>query len=317
MDLDTGEVARPDQSTYIVEPTAKHTHTIILLHGLSSNGQKFGQELLETGKTSAGKTLPDLLPGARFIFPTAKRRRSSAFGRKKLTQWFDIARLPDPSYRKEMQLQGLEESAVEIRKLLRQEMEVVPPTNIILGGLSQGCAMSLSILLTLEYPLGGYFGMCGYLPFQQDIEDAINKEHESDDGMDDDNPFAASDQDGQPEDPALRALNFERDLLRINTPEDTTGEQQQQTASSTPIFLGHGDADEKKPYVLGEDAARTMRAAGYNVEWKLYPGLGHWYKIPNEIDDIVQFIRSRAGWEMVTLPITDDGEPLLDVEHVA
>ncbi|KAJ2987009.1 hypothetical protein NUW58_g4744 [Xylaria curta] len=295
-----GEVARPDQSTYIVEPTAKHSHTIILLHGLSSNGQKFGQELLETGKTSAGKTLPDLLPGARFIFPTAKRRRSSAFGRKKLTQWFDIARLPDPSYRKETQLQGLTESAVEIRKLLRQEIEVagVPPTNIILGGLSQGCAMSLSVLLTLEYPLGGYFGMCGYLPFQQDIEDAINKEHGSDDGMDDDNPFAASDQDDQPEDPALRALNFERDLLCINTPQDTTAEQQQ-TASSTPIFLGHGDADEKKPYALGEDAARTMRAAGYSVEWKLYPGLGHWYKVPDEIDDIVQFIRNCAGWEMV------------------
>ena len=57
---------------------------IILLHGLSSNGEKFGRELLETGKTSAGKTLVDLLPSARFIFPTAKWRRSSAFGRKKL-----------------------------------------------------------------------------------------------------------------------------------------------------------------------------------------------------------------------------------------
>ncbi|KAI8949769.1 phospholipase/carboxylesterase [Xylaria longipes] len=279
-----GEVARPDQSTYIVEPTANHSHTIILLHGLSSNGQKFGQELLETGKTSAGETLPDLLPGARFIFPTAKRRRSSAFGRKKLTQWFDIARLPDPSYRKETQLQGLAESAVEIRKLLRQEIEVagVPPTNIILGGLSQGCAMSLSVLLALNTHL------------------ADTSEHGSNDGMDDDNPFAASDEDGQPEDPALRALNFQRDLLCIDTPQDTTTEQQQ-TASSTPIFLGHGDADEKKPYALGEDAARTMRAAGYNVEWKLYPGLGHWYKIPDEIDDIVEFIRNRAGWEMTTL----------------
>lgn len=296
-----GEVAPPDRSTYIVEPRTKHSHTIILLHGLSSNGQKFGKELLETGKTSAGKTLPDLLPGARFIFPTAKRRRSSAFGRKRLTQWFDIARLPDPSYRKETQLQGLAESAVEIRELLRQEIEEagVPPTNIILGGLSQGCAMSLSVLLTLEYPLGGYFGMCGYLPFQRDIEATINEEHRSDGGMDDDNPFATSDGDGEPEDPALRVRNFERDLLCINTTQDTMIEHQQ-TASSTPIFLGHGDIDEKKPYALGEGAARTMRAAGYNVEWRLYPGLGHWYKIPDEIDDIVEFISSRVGWKMTT-----------------
>jgi predicted esterase len=71
-----------------------------------------------------------------------------------------------------------------------------------------------------------------------------------------------------------------------------------ETALSTPIFMGHGDADEKKPYVLGEAVARTMRAAGYSVDWKLYQGLGHWYKIPDEIDDIVNFIREKVRWEM-------------------
>ncbi|KAF2973013.1 hypothetical protein GQX73_g528 [Xylaria multiplex] len=289
--------ARTDRATYIVEPRSKHSHTIILLHGLSSNGEKFGREFLETGKTSAGRTLLDLLPGARFIFPTAKRRRSSAFGRRKLTQWFDIARLQDPSYGKQTQLQGLAESAVEIRELIRREMEVagVPSANIILGGISQGCAMSLSVLLSLEYPLGGYFGMCGYLPFQQDIENAINA---SDDGKDEDNLFAASDdEDSQPIDLVLTASNFERDLLYMDTPRDVATDRNQ-TASSTPIFLGHGDADEKKPYELGEAAASTMRAAGYSVEWKLYHGLGHWYRIPDEIDDIVEFIRNEVGWEM-------------------
>ncbi|KAI0419676.1 phospholipase/carboxylesterase [Xylaria grammica] len=293
-----GKTVLANQLTYVVEPTTQHSHTLILLHGLGSNGKKFGQEFLETGKTSSGKTFPDLLPGARFIFPTAKRRRSSAFGRRKITQWFNIARLPDPAYRKETQLQGLAESAVEIRELLRQEIQVagIPPSNIILGGISQGCAMSLSVLLSLEYPLGGYFGMSGYLPFQQDMEDAIKKEDISDDG--EDNPFAASDEDSQPQDPAVRAFNFERDLLCIDAPQDATPHQNE-TAVSTPIFLGHGDVDEKKPHGLGEAAARTMRAAGYNVEWKLYPGLGHWYRIPDEIDDIVEFIRSRTGWKMM------------------
>jgi hypothetical protein len=68
--LTAREIARPDQSTYIVEPTPEHSHTIILLHDLSSNDQKFGQELLQIGKTSASKTLPDLPPGARFVFST-------------------------------------------------------------------------------------------------------------------------------------------------------------------------------------------------------------------------------------------------------
>ncbi|KAI1166121.1 phospholipase/carboxylesterase [Nemania serpens] len=281
---------------YIVEPTTAHTHTIILLYGLSSNGKKFGQELLETGKTKSGKTLSELLPGARFVFPTAKRRRSSAFGRKKLTQWFDIVRVEDPSYRNETQLQGLAESALEIRDLLQHEMTRVPARQIILGGLSQGCAMSLSVLLSLEFPLGGFVGMCGYLPFQQEIEDAIGGKYEAQDD-DDDNPFAVSDdEDARPSDPAVRALAFERDLLNL---EPLPGSTPDQTALSTPVFLGHGDADEKKPYMLGEGAANTMRTAGHTVDWKLYPGLGHWYQIPEEIDDIVAFISEKVGWEML------------------
>ncbi|KAI1101059.1 hypothetical protein F4804DRAFT_335665 [Jackrogersella minutella] len=69
----------------------------------------------------------------------------------------------------------------------------------------------------------------------------------------------------------------------------------QNTAQFTPIFLGHGDADEKKPPRFGKAAMQTMEAAGYDVVWKLYQGLGHWYKIPDEIDDIVDFIHTNNG----------------------
>ncbi|KAI1455797.1 acyl-protein thioesterase [Annulohypoxylon moriforme] len=280
-------------STYIVEPTAVHSHTIIFLHGLSSNGEKFGKELLETGVTSSNRTPAQLFPGTRFVFPTAKRRRSSAFNRAILTQWFDIARLPDPEYRKQIQLKGLAESAAELETLIRKETSKVPPQNVILGGLSQGCGMSLSILLALDYPLGGFIGMCGYLPFRTDINEAI-----ADDDMetDEDNPFATG-AEGQtsPYDPAVKALIFERDLLCLPAVSDPTRDN---TSQQTPVFLGHGDADEKKPYQLGEGAAQTMRAAGYEVVWKLYRGLGHWYKIPDEIDDTVDFIQKKAGWEI-------------------
>ncbi|KAI0553985.1 acyl-protein thioesterase [Xylaria curta] len=176
-----------------------------------SNGENFDKELPETRITKNRKTLRDLLPGMRFLIPTAKRWRSSLFGRKNLTQWSDIARLLDPCYRKEIQLQGLAE-------------------------------------------------------FSQDIEDAVSSRKEAQSDDDDDNLFAVLDKD--------------RDLLGLNLlPNATTS----QTALSTPIFVGHSDANEKKPYILGEAAARTTRAAG------------HWYKIPEEIDDIVGLIRGEVG----------------------
>ncbi|KAF9772070.1 hypothetical protein IL306_010252 [Fusarium sp. DS 682] len=268
---------------YIVEPQSAHTHTFILLHGLGSNGEKFGAELLETGITSSGHSLTSLFPGARFVFPTSKRRRSTVFGRSMLTMWFDIARLDDPEYRKGRQIKGLVESAGEIREIIEKELKEVKWENLILGGLSQGCAMSLAVLLSLEYPIGGYFGMSGYMTFQSDLRMVIKNDDE------DDNPFEVDEQSS-----AVEAQSFQRDLLNLHPLYNPTEEV---TAAETPVFLGHGELDEKVPLALGEGAAQVMHDAGYQVDWKCYKDQGHWYKIPDQIDDIVNFITSKVGWE--------------------
>ena len=244
-----GQASPAQQTTFIVEPTSAHTHSLILLHGLSSNGEKFGTEFLETGRTSTGKTLPQLLPGARWIFPTARRRRSTAFGRSMLTQWYDVARLPDPEYRRETQLGGLAESTLAVRELLSQELSKVPPENIIIGGLSQGCAMALIVLLGLKHRLGGFVGMSGYLPFRSEIEDAVSEKEE----VDEDDPFAASEEDdgsdAEPHSPEVKALSFVRDLVGLEPVSYLTREA---TASLTPVFLGHGELDEKRPVEQGK-----------------------------------------------------------------
>ncbi|KAK1767887.1 Alpha/Beta hydrolase protein [Phialemonium atrogriseum] len=271
-ELDPTSVPPP----FVVDPTSAHTHSLILLHGVGSNGEKFGRELLDTGATSDGLTLTQFLPNARFIFPTSRRHRSTAFGRSVLTQWFDIARLSDSSHRKELQLQGLAESARDILELLRpeQEMSKIPRANIVLGGLSQGCATSLSVLLCLDYCIGGFVGISGFLPFRDDIDEAVEEAV-----VDEDDPFSGGD-DGEHQDPAKP--------------------DRESTAQSTPIFLGHGSADEKVPCSLGEAMAATLEKADYKVELKVCHGLGHWYKMPDEIDDIVEFLRSVVGWKVLS-----------------
>lgn len=39
-----------------------------------------------------------------------------------------------------------------------------------------------------------------------------------------------------------------------------------------------------------------MKAVGYKAEWRCYAGEGHWYKISDEVDDIVESFKGRVGW---------------------
>ena len=61
---------------------------------------------------------------------------------------------------------GLRESALEILETIKKESEYVPYENIILGGISQGCATAILALLSTGIKLGGYIGLCSFLPFQ-------------------------------------------------------------------------------------------------------------------------------------------------------
>ena len=274
---------------YVVEPSSLHTQTFLLLHGLGSNGEKFGKELLETGITSGGKSLLQEYPGAKFIFPTSKRRRSSAFGRAMLTQWFDIASLDDPSLRSHTQIQGLEESYKEIMEILNEEIQIIGSKNIVFGGLSQGCAMSLICLLTLGFSLGAFVGMSGWLPFQHEFEDIMQGGNERD-GEDDDNPFGSDDEsedDHNTRDPVTNVIRCAQELVSL---EDVENASIDKSSIGTPIFIGHGDKDEKIKPALGKNICDVLQKIGFAVSWKSY-NEGHWYKIPEEIDDIVEFLK--------------------------
>jgi predicted esterase len=272
-------------SPFVVQPSQKHTQTFILLHGLGSNGEKFGAELLETGINSNAQKLTEIFPGARFIFPTAKKRRSSAFKRAKINQWFNITSLDDPLFKRETQYDGLADSTNDLLKIIEAELEIIQPKHVILGGLSQGCAMALSLMLGLDVVLSGVIGMSGWLPFQCDITDVINSQPNlSDQESGQDDKFEATNSD-----PIVDALLLQRDILST----ECNNTAKIKTCLSIPVFIGHGQADEKINVSLGEGIVSTLRLLGMNVTWRQYDH-GHWYKIPDEIDDIVQFIASTS-----------------------
>jgi predicted esterase len=191
--------------------------------------------------------------------------------------------------------------------LLDRESAEVPYENIIIGGLSQGCAMALICLLSMTFPVGGFVGMSGWMPFRHDIEDLTSTDDggseeddvfgSGDDDSGDDDSVTSKGKDGQRDarDPMAEVLEYVTEMLSIEGPATYS---RADSAISTPVFLGHGEADEKIRPSLGEEACRTMKAIGFDVTWKIYEGQGHWYRVPEEIDDIVEFIRTAVRWNL-------------------
>ncbi|KAI7775394.1 hypothetical protein LA080_006857 [Diaporthe eres] len=309
-----------------------HQQTFILLHGRGSWAEKFGPEILrtpihihrpalpkahcnkdeplvyETGNTLKDQeravTLQTAFPHARFVFPTAARRRATIYKRSRIHQWFDNWNLDPPATeREELQIEGLHETTKYLHQLLRAEIAVVPggAKNVVLGGLSQGCAASLVALLLWEgEDLGAVVGMCGRLPFaeslMEEIRDKEDGQHENGSlGFD---PFGVDtchegeSSDGPASTPAQRAVAWLReqlDLPALQLPSELLPVQK------IPIFLGHGGQDEKVSIELGRRASECLDKMGARVCWKEYDDHGHWYS-DGMLNDLLQFLAE--AWEI-------------------
>lgn len=158
-----------DQELHCIEPRS-HTHTVIFLHGRDSHAAEFARELFESEASGTGprRTLPDLLPCVRWVFPDAPTLRSARFGAE-MRQWFDVWSVEEPAERPELQGPGLRQSVRRLEDLVREESHRVPRANIFLGGISQGFATVLATCLS-GGPCGGggglagLVGLCSWMP---------------------------------------------------------------------------------------------------------------------------------------------------------
>lgn len=140
--------------TIELHPAGQAVASIIILHGLGADGTDF---------LSFGDQLDlSALGPVRFILPRAAVRPVTINNGYKMRAWYDI--LGTQLDRREDEA-GLRESMREVQALIdRERARGVAAQRIVLGGFSQGCAMTL--LAGLRYPerLGGLVCMSGYLP---------------------------------------------------------------------------------------------------------------------------------------------------------
>jgi predicted esterase len=147
-------------------PNPAHPATFIFLHGLGSDAQDLSpipQQFQNANK----------LPYMSWVLPTALQNHDAM-----QTAWYTPSPLsPFPSQRPELDdpedEAGMRESMAYIENLIDGEVgKGVPPNRIVLGGFSQGHAMS--VLTSLISPklagkLAGIVGLSGYIPLAEQI----------------------------------------------------------------------------------------------------------------------------------------------------
>ena len=260
---------------FVVSAQGAHTHTLILLHGRGDTGPAFGSGFY-IATPSSGFSLRDLYPGLKFVFPTTALRYSTVF-QMRLSEWFDVTSLADPEEQGARQRAGLRDAVAHVDALIAAEVAAgIPEDHIFLGGLSQGAATALHVLLAGGRRLAGCIGMSGWLPFAADLRAhcALPPAGPADDNEDEDAdapaPAPADDE------RSAAALAFVRGNLGL----PALDAEAQLRALETPVFLGHGDRDPTVNYRLGRNAYVTLaHGLGMNVVWKRYRDFGHWYKV--------------------------------------
>ncbi|KAH7125197.1 phospholipase/carboxylesterase family protein-like protein [Dendryphion nanum] len=292
----------------IVPPTSgSHKNTIIILHGRGSTADIFSSPLLthpvtlhSPSKDQSSSTFQSFFPYTKFVFPTASRRRAVHYNRSFTHQWFDMYPLDtfDSEHKQNVQMKGLKESTEYLHRLLTEETHLVGGQNVILMGLSQGCATSLlSAILWEGENLAAVVGICGWLPLRRDMLEFTAQEDEE--LLSDDDLFERDD-DGQNENRKTRYSQVVEWLREEMDLSSSCGHKERATESlsmqRTPVFLGHGSEDEKVPLALGKLAAEALSVMEIAATFQDYEGLGHWYSA-NMLRDIINFIKEVEGWD--------------------
>ncbi|KAK1978308.1 beta-1,4-glucosidase [Colletotrichum cereale] len=268
--------------SYVIQPKSEHTHTAIILHGRGSCGEEFAQELLAS-TLSDDCTLMDKLPGWRWVFPSSKELWSTAF-QEYMPAWFEAHSLTDPTARQELQVGGLRESVDYISQVVEEEVKRLGGNQkrLVLGGISQGAAVGMWALFCHRDQmtgLGGFFAASTWLPFAVDVEEVLA----------DQKTLLKKCHDAENMKP--------KDVVLSMMPADA-GRPRPGVLEQTPIFMGHGIDDAYVDVELGRQAAHILAQGGGKIEWKEYEGAeeeGHWFKVPEEMDDISDFLMAKVA----------------------
>jgi predicted esterase len=196
----------------VVPALKRHTATVIVSHGLGDSGA--GWLFLAENWRRRSK-----FEEVAFIFPNAPMIPITLNMGMRMPGWYDIKSLSDLAAREEDE-EGIIRSRDYIHSLIDAEVaKGIPANRVVVGGFSQGGALSLISGVTYKSQLGGIFGLSCYLLLQSKLKNLIPTESPN---------------------------------------------------QNTPIFMGHGDADQVVAHKYGKMSADELKKLGYKVDFRTY-----------------------------------------------
>ncbi|XP_018422792.1 PREDICTED: acyl-protein thioesterase 1 isoform X2 [Nanorana parkeri] len=137
----------------IVPAARKATAAVIFLHGLGDTGHGWAEAMASIRS-----------PHVKYICPHAPIMPVSLNMNMAMPSWFDIIGLSPDAQEDDA---GIKQAAENIKAIIDQEVKNGIPTNrIILGGFSQGGALSLYTALTMSQKLAGVVALSCWLPLR-------------------------------------------------------------------------------------------------------------------------------------------------------
>lgn len=208
---------------------------VIFVHGLGDSGDGWSWFPQLVKQSNVIKDHDQI----NYVFPTAPQMPISVNGGYVMRAWFDIFEFGNPDARQDTA--GFLKSCETLKELIKEQTEKfnIPPEKIIIGGFSQGAALSYATLSLLDYKIGGLVALSAFCPITSTISEKYNKE----------------------------GVNF-----------------------NTPIFQGHGTADNIIEYPYGKQTKEFYEKLGFkNIDFNTYPNLQH-SASEEELAQVVDFI---------------------------
>ncbi|KAM9824372.1 acyl-protein thioesterase 2 [Neosynchiropus ocellatus] len=144
-----------------VSAVEKETAAVIFLHGLGDTGHGWADTMTSIQ-----------LPYIKYICPHAPHIPVTLNMRNMMPAWFDLRGLSPDVPEDEA---GIKRAAEDIKAIIEHEIRNgIPPHRIILGGFSQGGALSLYTALTCKHQLAGVVALSCWLPLHRSFPSAFS-----------------------------------------------------------------------------------------------------------------------------------------------